>query len=577
MRLIQNSKAISRLSLILIMLASAITGALLSYMWVVGYYENLKIRVPETPTIAITDVSFNDNDTSFFEVTVLNPTYSASDEPANVMGFAVSTKNGLLYNVTEVDPGIPLPLNIGESETFTCYWNWANYTGETVKIIALTAEESSGATLQKETPLVRLLITEVDFDPTVSVTRFNMTVKNSNSSVTHINVTQIVLTSENVTVHVGNLTTPSLPYRLDPNDSVLFRCDWNWTDYQNKNITIVAHTSQGYRSQSYKVATPKPTVFGITDVLFSIANTTYFNVTVQNFEVSPLSSYVNITKISVVMENGTTRDITEVYPPLTPPPALYQNDSVTFRCSWNWTEYLGKNVTVIVNTVQNYTASYNETTAVPITITEAAFNLNYTSYFNITVQNSEFSPTSANITKIILTMENATVQEINGTLVDPPLIPNPYSLDAGENETFACQWNWKYYQGKNVVIAVHTLENYTAYYRQMTPVNLTLNVTHVVFNPRDTSYFDVTIENSEHSFVDANITKIIVTVENETLKEITELIPHLPKILPVNSSVAFRCSWNWTEYRGKDVIITIETSQGYTISRTGKIPGTSST
>ncbi|NIP67308.1 hypothetical protein GWN63_04630, partial [Candidatus Bathyarchaeota archaeon] len=216
MPLTGDLKAISTLSLIIALLTSAIIGALLSYMWVLGYYEGLKISNPDIPTVAITNASFSNQNTDLFEVTLLNPTYSTSDQPIKIIGFRVSTKDGLIHNVTEATPSTPILLEKGNSTTVKCSWNWADYTGETVSITALTAEETSGATLQKRTPLVKLLITEVDLDPTVSVTHFNITLQNSNLSDTYVNVTEIILTSGNTSLPLGALTTPALPYTLHP-------------------------------------------------------------------------------------------------------------------------------------------------------------------------------------------------------------------------------------------------------------------------------------------------------------------------------------------------------------------------
>ncbi len=100
----------------------------------------------------------------------------------------------------------------------------------------------------------------------------------------------------------------------------------------------------------------------------------------------------------------------------------------------------------------------------------------------------------------------------------------------------------------------------------MTPVNLTLKITDTAFDPSDKSYFEVTIKNTENSSVAANITKITVSVDDKTV-EMKELIPHLPKMLEVDSSVTFRCSWAWAGYQGEQVRILVETSQGYRISR----------
>jgi len=92
MKFTQNIKAISKLSLIILLLISFVIGAFLSYLWVMGYVTELGIRVPEKTTVAITNVSFTPQNTSFFNVTLLNPSYSPSE--ANIIGIVPLTGDG---------------------------------------------------------------------------------------------------------------------------------------------------------------------------------------------------------------------------------------------------------------------------------------------------------------------------------------------------------------------------------------------------------------------------------------------------------------------------------------------------
>ena len=350
--LIRSVRALSRFSLTLLLLVAMIIGALLSYLWVAGYYVSLGIRVPETVTITITNATFPTQDTTFFNVTLLTPSFSPSE--TKVTQIAALTEDGVLHNVAKVDPPLPHQLPKSVSQTFKCLWNWANYTGENIKIIAFIAE-GSGATFQAKTPLVKLTITDVRFNSTISLTQFNMTVRSSKLSETYINITKITVNMETL-----KNVTPSLPYALRPNASVAFMCMWNWTNYRGKNATIAVHTRQGYAAYHTQAIPPPPVVLTITKVLFNTADTTHFNVTVQNSELSP--TYVNITRITIAMENGTVREITEVYPRITPHYTLHPNSSATFRCMWNWTGYRNKNVTVTVYTQQEYVVSRTQTT-----------------------------------------------------------------------------------------------------------------------------------------------------------------------------------------------------------------------
>jgi len=350
MRLIRDARALSRFTLALLLLVAAIIGALLSYLWVIGYYESLHIQVPEVATITITNATFVPQNATFFNITLLNPSLSPSE--ATITKIAVSTKDGVLHRVGETYPSLPYRLARSASETFSCSWNWGNYTGETVQIIVFI-EDGSGATFPRVTPLVDLEIT-VTFDPAISVKRFNMTLQNSVSSATYVNVTDIAMDGK--TVPPENMTL-SLPYTLHANESVSLTCMWDWTEYQGKDVTIAAHTLQGYVAYHTQAA-PSPVNLTITEVLFNTADTRHFNAMVQNSELSP--TYVNVTRVTITMENGTTQEVVEVSPPLTYP--LHPNASVTFMCAWDWTYYRNKNITVTIHTLQGYVTSLTQTT-----------------------------------------------------------------------------------------------------------------------------------------------------------------------------------------------------------------------
>ena len=51
MNFTKNAKAISKLLLVLLLLMAAIVGAILSYLWVMGYYLSLEQVLPEGITV----------------------------------------------------------------------------------------------------------------------------------------------------------------------------------------------------------------------------------------------------------------------------------------------------------------------------------------------------------------------------------------------------------------------------------------------------------------------------------------------------------------------------------------------
>lgn len=549
LKLIKNVKALSRLSIIILLIASLIVGALLSYLWVMGYYLTLGIKVPENTTLSMSNVVFTPQNTSYFNVTFFNPSYSPS--AANLARIVVRTEDDKTHFVDETSPELPYVIPRAQNITFQCMWDWANRTDQYLGIMAFISD-GSGPTREVKIPFVGLKITEARFNSSISVSYFNLTVQNSQDSTTYINISQIVLPTGTLS---PNQTTPNLPQRLEKNQTQDFKINWDWTNYLNKSITITVRTVQGYTAD-YTVYI-QPLIVEITNVTFSEPDTTHFNVTARNRKES--SNFVNITKVAVTLENGTVKEIngTEITPGL--PYKLDPNSTITFKCPWDWTRYRGKNTIVSIFTVQNYTVRYSKATPSPIEITNAIFDAANTNSFNVTVRNSALYYTSVNITNIALTFENRTVKEINGTTVSPQL---PFPLNQGLNKTFSCPWNWTGYQGRNVKITVRTAENGVAQFFKGTPIT----IANIAFDSINTSVFEVTVRNSALSLEDANITRVTVTFENGTVRQVSNMTPSLPYLLSPDSTVTFTCQWDWSNYRGKNITITVYAAKGYVAS-----------
>lgn len=148
MRLLQSTDGVSKLIFIISLLVALIVGATLSYVWTMGYYASEEYKLPEKTTLSIEAVEFSAQDTTFFDIVILNPSYSPSS--VNVTQIAISTDGVVLQNV-EALPSLPYPLNTGSSQTFKGFWNWANHTGQIIKIVVFVAD-GSGATAQVRCP-----------------------------------------------------------------------------------------------------------------------------------------------------------------------------------------------------------------------------------------------------------------------------------------------------------------------------------------------------------------------------------------------------------------------------------------
>jgi len=260
MRLLQGLRGISKLIFIILLLLAFIVGAALSYIWTMGYYASTEFKLPKRANITIEDVSFPPQDTTFFNVTILNPSYSRSD--VEVSQIAVLTNDGILHEVEAQD--LDIPLEIGSSRTFRGIWNWANYTGQAVRVIVYVTE-GSGSNIRTKISVYVKLTVEAYFDSSISIQSFNVTIQNTDAciqsfnvtiqntdaSITYVNITELTINgktiaTENITI---NGESVSFPYFLNSSESVLFKCAWNWTDYQGQTVTVAVKTLQGYMAK----------------------------------------------------------------------------------------------------------------------------------------------------------------------------------------------------------------------------------------------------------------------------------------------------------------------------------------
>jgi hypothetical protein len=552
MNFAKNVKGISRLLLILLLLAALLVGAILSYLWVIGYYINLGLRLPENPALSITNVSFNPQDTSYFTLTVLNPSYSPD---ASIAGIAALTEDGVLHAVTETIPTFPYTLPTAEETSFEGVWDWANYTGEIVRMVVFV-EEGSGPIFEARTPLVDFEIMDVAFNSTIGVTHFNVTVQNNAPSVTYVNISEVIINGNYIPAE--NLSIP-LPYHLDPNEAVSFKSAWNWTEYQDKNVTVAVHTLQGYAAYNTSL-TPKPVILSITNILFDVHNTTRFNMTVQNLEDSP--TYVNLTDITLTVENKTvTSPEVQVASPQQFPYSLDPNSNVTLRCAWNWTEYREKNVTVTVYTLQGFQVSSTQATTprVIMSITNVLFDATDPSYLNLTVRALEFSVDEhVNITEVTVATENGPTENIT---IEPPI-----TLYINETVSFTCSWDWSDHWNEKVSITVHS-NGYSAAIPHVTPSPVMIS--NIAFSLNDTTRFNVVVENSEYFSTYVVITDVTAMTSTGTVQDITVIAPTgLPYVLHRSDSVVLVCSWNWVEYYDENITIILNTLRGYEARRT---------
>jgi hypothetical protein len=562
-----NKKAVSTIILIILILCSAVFGALLSYMWVMGnfYLE------PETVDLVITNVDFPVDHADYFYVTVMNPSHSPSGTNITEIYFTVEGDNKL-YNVTDTSPeSLPITLERGTSETIKCLLSWGEFAGKIITV-HVSAMNASGAVVYTSTEYVKLEVTAI-VNAALSCKQFNVTIKNDPQSAINLTLTKIYINRmpiENIS-RLPDDQNVTFPIDAVAGNLISLRCLYNWETF--KNPTLRVETSEGYYAETSANATASVLLL-ITDVAFNETNPNEVSITVLNSEVS--STPVDISDIVLTYRNGTQDQQYHINGTLTIPQfvpyyRLGIGNTTTFNhCIWNWTNYRDQNVTITMNVKQGFTpASETRKTPQPVVfkIKEVNFNLTDTSHFLVTVANMPCS------------LQNITIATIKVNETDVAL---NQTVNIGEEKIFNCTFDWANLRGEEVNITAYTSDGLYA-----PPINITLPSVDlkILVNEHDFAksaegipYINVTIMNTHFSNRNVTITQIIFKTENTTATidgALTNpvLVPN-GYILAVNANVTILCPWNWTLYPNLDLTITVQTAEGFSISQTFQIPPT---
>jgi len=548
-----NKKAVSTIILIIVILCSAIFGALLSYMWVMAnfYLE------PETVDLVITNVDFPVDHADYFYVTIMNPSHSLSGTSITEIFFTVEGDNKL-YNVTSTySEALPIYLERGTSKTIRCDKNWGEFAGKTISVHVF-ATKASGAEASAETEFVGLEL-NAKLNATVSCKQFNVTIENAPQSA-------INLTLKNIKVNSVSIENASLlpdgqnvtfPIDLSVGKNVSLRCFYNWKSLVNPTLRV--ETSEGYYAEASTNVNASALLL-ITDVAFNETKPDEMSISVAN---SPESSTpVDVSDIVLTYSNGTKCHINGnlTIPQFAPYYRLGIGNTTTFNhCIWNWTNYRDQNITINVNAKQGFTpASKTIKTPQPVVlrITELDFNLTNTECFLLTVQNMPCSLQNATIT-------NATIVYTNSIKINQTTPEIPYNLTIGQPQTFNCTFDWSGYKGKNITVNIYASQYHANY--TITLPTVILNVT---FNSSvSTQYFSINIQNNAFSTI--NITGINV---NGTWINTTLTYPSLPITVQNTKTLSILCPLNWQLLSGDDITIVVTTSNGFEVATAVRVP-----
>jgi archaellum component FlaF (FlaF/FlaG flagellin family) len=324
-----------------------------------GFYAPGEFHLPSQTNITIEPpVQFFPQNATFFNVTVLNPSYSTSN--ATIQHIKVETPDGKLHN-TET-PLLPFSLQRGASKTFQSFWNWGNYTSLAARIHVYTSDGTESG-LETRLPFMNFTVIDANLDPSRSVKNFNITVQNIGSS-TSVSIIKILVNGTQVS------TNPMVPYILtNATDATpatfVVNQDWEPLARTRSNVTITLQTLQGY-TPYLTVRTPYVPDLSVQSVDFNpTIGTNHFNVTVFNAGVlSPIDLNISEVTVSVAgsvtsIQNGTWTAYT-LPPPLELTTKLKQNKSTLIVCPLDWSTYRDQVATITVVTVQGFEVSYEK-------------------------------------------------------------------------------------------------------------------------------------------------------------------------------------------------------------------------
>lgn len=317
-----------------------------------GYIAYVTANVSATANVAImTPLAFNESDPSEFNVTVAN--FADSSTSVDITSFDLTYDNGTQYHISSAytSPSLPYRLNINSTGTIACKWNWTNYRDRNVTITANTKQGFvvPSKTVKTPSPVI-FKIVAVDFNVTASGF-FLVNVTNMPSSTKSINVTQINLNSNVTSFQPQNIL-------VGVGETLQFNCTFDWTSLKGTTATVTVYIADGLL-QANSTALPsvdlqlsEAIVFGTTPEGFK-----YVNITILNSAFS--TREVTITQILFKTENRTDSiDGTTSNPQFAPTGyALSAGSSITMACIWNWTPYVGEDVTITVQTADGLTAS----------------------------------------------------------------------------------------------------------------------------------------------------------------------------------------------------------------------------
>lgn len=284
-------------------------------------------------------------DTSYFNVTVTSLPESAAT--ASLSGI-----NLTLSDNTTITPSTLPPLNYtilpvippNESLTVKCFFDWNTHRNETVTVSVYTQQGFAVDNVTTRMPAAVLWkIGDIRFD-LGDLEHFYVDVTNQGASLQQITVTDVKLNQSSAVID---------PTSMPAGNNATVVCNFNWTSYvgQDVNITVSVVYGTNESSESLIHELPFVKVVNVTFSNFELGNP-YVNVTILNSPFSPVNT--TITQLLIKIDNQTfTIDGNLTNPRLSPTGYYFTaGKQKTFVCPWDWSQFLGKDITVIALTAE---------------------------------------------------------------------------------------------------------------------------------------------------------------------------------------------------------------------------------
>jgi len=311
-------------------------------------YTFCKEITMETVYAAIQAVGFDENQTDKFNIKVYN--FAESANSVNVKRIECVLENGIKLSF-DCDSAEILP---NATRVFTFDWNWRDYRGKSVTVVAYFTQDFATPEyrVQTPTPVILKVLNAANAFSLHDKEHFNITILNHASSIETVNITKIMVkeTSEILSITDGI---------INPCDNKTFSCGFNWTKFLNNygrdlTLTVYATGNKTLKEYAFNFSFTLPVAeLNITAITHtSIDNTRYLNLTVRNLN----HSVWNLTLSKVTIK---VLDSAEALEYLLPKNHVILNvgGEAILLCPFDWQRYIGKNITVILVTEELVEAS----------------------------------------------------------------------------------------------------------------------------------------------------------------------------------------------------------------------------